>query len=245
MISQIAEAISAFFYSMDVIDEEEKGKSRYGIEIIISTIIGFSVIIISGILLSKTNLAIAYLICIVPIVIVFYNYDFIYGSNIVYGNDEYFKTIVFIGINIILHEMSHYLSMKLYGRKAGKIKIKFYLKIFPCVVTNTTDSYMLPNYRRAFIYYAGIMTNWIICGLVITFYIEEAYLLRAIVWMNIYNMIPFGGIKTDGYHIIVNTLLNVKDLKNRKSIISEIAKCAFILWAVISVYQSLSMIISN
>lgn len=32
MISQIAEAISAFFYSMDVIDEEEKGKSRYGIE---------------------------------------------------------------------------------------------------------------------------------------------------------------------------------------------------------------------
>ena len=37
MISQIAEAISAFFYSMDVIDEEEKGKSRYGIEIIIST----------------------------------------------------------------------------------------------------------------------------------------------------------------------------------------------------------------
>lgn len=27
MISQIAEAISAFFYSMDVIDEEEKGKS--------------------------------------------------------------------------------------------------------------------------------------------------------------------------------------------------------------------------
>lgn len=25
MISQIAEAISAFFYSMDVIDEEEKG----------------------------------------------------------------------------------------------------------------------------------------------------------------------------------------------------------------------------
>lgn len=67
MISQIAEAISAFFYSMDVIDEEEKGKSRYGIEIIISTIIGFSVIIISGILLSKTNLAIAYLICIVPI----------------------------------------------------------------------------------------------------------------------------------------------------------------------------------
>ena len=67
MIAQIAETVSAFFYSMDVIDEEEKGKSRYGIEIIISTIIGFSVIIISGILLSKTNLAIAYLICIVPI----------------------------------------------------------------------------------------------------------------------------------------------------------------------------------
>lgn len=32
MIAKIAETVSAFFYSMDVIDEEEKGKSRYGIE---------------------------------------------------------------------------------------------------------------------------------------------------------------------------------------------------------------------
>lgn len=28
MIAKIAETVSAFFYSMDVIDEEEKGKSR-------------------------------------------------------------------------------------------------------------------------------------------------------------------------------------------------------------------------
>ena len=55
MIAKIAETVSAFFYSMDVIDEEEKGKSRYGIEIIISTIIGFSVIIISGILLGHAD----------------------------------------------------------------------------------------------------------------------------------------------------------------------------------------------
>lgn len=34
MIAKIAETVSAFFNSMDVIDEEEKGKSRYGIEIL-------------------------------------------------------------------------------------------------------------------------------------------------------------------------------------------------------------------
>ena len=56
MIAKIAETVSAFFYSMDVIDEEEKGKSRFGIEIIISTIIGFSVIIISGILLGHADI---------------------------------------------------------------------------------------------------------------------------------------------------------------------------------------------
>ena len=67
MIAKIAETVSAFFYSMDVIDEEEKGKSRYGIEIIISTIIGFSVIIISGILLSKSKRSIGGTLVDLPI----------------------------------------------------------------------------------------------------------------------------------------------------------------------------------
>lgn len=175
---------------------------------------------------------------LISIINVFCNYYVIYNSEIRFGRLEYIESMIFVVLNVVLHEMAHYYVLKFYGRNVGKIRLKFYLKIFPCIVTNTSDSYMLPSYRRGFVYYAGIMINWIICGLILTFFPEKAFLLRCIVWMTIYNMIPFGGIKTDGYHIIVNTFLGVRDFKYKKNIISEIAKYAFLIFAVISFYQS-------
>lgn len=172
---------------------------------------------------------------------VFFNYGSIYSGNTHFTSVEYCKTFVFVLSNILIHEMAHYYVMRFYGRRAGKIKLKLYLKIFPCIVTNTSDSYMLPEYRRCFVYYAGIMLNWIICGIVLAFFPRYEYLLRCIVWMAIYNMIPFGGIKTDGYHIIVNTLLGIKDLKEKKNLISELAKYAFFVFAIIMFYQSFSI----
>ena len=67
MITQIAETMSTFFYRTKIIELEEKEKSRYGMEIIISTIIGFGVIIATGSILGHTETAVVYLLCIVPI----------------------------------------------------------------------------------------------------------------------------------------------------------------------------------
>lgn len=188
----------------------------------------------------KDNLLlVGILLSIMSMILVFYSYTKIYNANTQYGTAEYIESLVFVFLSIMLHELFHGLIMRFYGRKPGKIKIKFYFKIFPCVVTNTSDSYLLPNYRRGFVYYAGIMVNWITCGVVLVCFSEYAYLLRAIVWLTIYNMIPFGGIRTDGYHIIVNTILGVRDLKQGKNIISEVTKYAFIVFAVISFYQSI------
>lgn len=178
------------------------------------------------------------ILSLVSMIQTFFSYENIYNSKIVFRTSEYIQSTVFIIFSIILHEFSHYFVMRFYGRKAGKIKLKCYFKIFPCIVTNTSDSYMLPNYRRTFVYYAGIMMNWITCGVVITFFPEYEYVLRCLVWMAVYNMIPFGGIKTDGYHIIVNTLLGIRDFKEKRNLISEIAKYCFIIFALVSFYQS-------
>lgn len=190
-----------------------------------------------------TVLLVSILISLISMVVVFIEYQTIYSPYTLFSRKEYIESVAFIIFNIVLHELAHYLVMRFYGRKAGKVKLKFYFKIFPCIVTNTTDSYMLPRYRRAFVYYAGIMTNWIVCGIVLLFFPKYSFLLISIVWMAIYNMIPFGGIRTDGYHIIVNTLLNVRDLKGKKNAISEIAKYCFAAFAVVSICQSILIMI--
>lgn len=190
----------------------------------------------------KDNLVvIGIILSLISMVLVFINYNSIFGMDRDYTFVEYMYSMIFLVVNIIAHEMAHYYVMRFYGRRAGKAKIKFYLKVFPCIVTNTSDSYILPEYRRAFVYYAGIMVNWLICAFIIIFAPEHRYILRSVIWMIIYNMIPFGGIKTDGYHIIVNTVLGIRDLKKGKNVISEIAKYVFIIFAVISFYQSLSI----
>ena len=171
-------------------------------------------------------------------IIVFGQKNKIFALNTNITNVEYIQSVLFIVFNILLHEMAHYWMMRFYGRQAGKIKLKFYLRIFPCLIINTSDSYMVPRYRRGFVYYAGIMINWIICGIVLIFWPTYSFLLRSIVWMNIYNMIPFGGIKTDGYHIIVNTVLDIRELKGKKNLISEITKYVFIFFEIISFYWS-------
>lgn len=181
-------------------------------------------------------------ISIICLIFTFYNYDLIYNNKYRYTGELYLYSVIYLLIIIVVHEISHYLVLKLYGRQAGKIRFKLYYHVFPTITTDTTDSYMLPRYRRAFVYYAGIMSGWIICGVTLLLLPNYSYNLRVVVWMIIYNMIPFGGIKTDGYHIIINSFLNIKDLKNKKNIIAEITKYIFFVFAIISFIDSIARI---
>lgn len=66
-MTRIADTISTFFVERKIISEEERAASRYGIEILISTIVGFGIIILIGLICGKLDFAVVYLFTIIPI----------------------------------------------------------------------------------------------------------------------------------------------------------------------------------
>ena len=54
MISFLINSIALFLYKKKVIDDEELTVCQYGFEIIISTIISFLLVLLSGIILDET-----------------------------------------------------------------------------------------------------------------------------------------------------------------------------------------------
>lgn len=179
-------------------------------------------------------------VSIICMLIVLKNIELIYEAEKIKSVMLLVEIYIFTIINVILHEIAHSLMMIFYGRKPGKVRLKLYCKIFPCIVIDTSDSYMLLRYRKAFVYYAGIMVNWIVCGLFVSFFRQYVYLISALVWVDIYNMIPFGGVKTDGYRILMDCILNKKELINKKSKISKLLELVFWIMAIICTFKSWS-----
>lgn len=155
-------------------------------------------------------------------------YDDIYSLNLKKIETSYYNIIAFFIISIIIHEISHYLVLKSYGREPGKIKIKRY-KIFITIITDTTDSYLLPRYRRFFVYYAGVMSNIIELGIIYVFYSSYLYVLPIIFLGSIYNMMPLGGLNTDGYYILTNSILKINNFKYKKNFITKIFTYLFFI----------------
>lgn len=173
---------------------------------------------------------------------IFSKYENIYNANYKFTKKMYINSFIYLICSIIVHEMAHYFTMFLYGRRPGKIRLRRYY-IFLTIVTNTTDSYMLPWYRRAFVYYAGVMANLIMYALTLLIMPSASYLLRVVIWGIIYNLVPFGGLKTDGYHIFVNSILNVKDLKNKESCAGKITKYIFIIFSIATFIDSVMRVL--
>lgn len=157
----------------------------------------------------------------------------IFQYNILFDEYEYrFKTYIiavsYLILNIALHEIGHTLTLRLYGRKGGRIRFKFNF-IYPTFAVDTSDSYILPKHRRIFVYYAGIMVNILICFATYLFFSEYAYYLKSVIWLIIFNLLPIAGINTDGYHIFIFSLLNVRDYKYKKSMLFRVGKLLFII----------------
>ena len=180
------------------------------------------------------------ILSVICMLIVLKNIELVYEAEKIKSAILLIDIYLFTIFNIIIHECAHSCMMIFYGRRPGKLKFKFYCKIFPYIVIDTSDSYMLLRYRKAFVYYAGIMVNWIVCGSFTCFFLKYVYLISALVWVNIYNMIPFGGIKTDGYRILMDCILNKKELKSKKSRLSKILELAFWIMAIIYTFKSWS-----
>lgn len=99
MITRIADMISTFFCTKAIIKDSEKDKCRYGLEIMISTIIGFMVIILTGVIFGSTSIAVVYLLCIVPL----RTYTGGYHAN-TYLTCNIVFTLIFV-VNLFLYKL--------------------------------------------------------------------------------------------------------------------------------------------
>ena len=78
----------------------------------------------------------------------------IIDSNFIIAN-------IILFANIFIHELGHVLFLKLFY-KSGKIKIGFKIYfIYPAFYVDTSDSYLLPKYKRIAVYLAGNFMNCI------------------------------------------------------------------------------------
>lgn len=134
--------------------------------------------------------------------------------------------VIYLLVNLVLHEIGHRCVLKSFGRMPGGVKFKFSF-IFPTITVDTTDSYILPKFRRFMVYYAGVMVNIIICFITFIFFKDYNYCIISVLWFIIFNLIPIPWVNTDGYYILFVLLLNVNSFKKKKSIIMTIGKIAF------------------
>lgn len=141
--------------------------------------------------------------------------DIINNKNPVKKDSE-ILIFIFISINIIAHEIGHMLALLTWGYKPGKIKLKFYY-IFPLVSVDTSDIYIMPKHRGAFVCYAGIMVNIYICAIITFFFPEYNYINIPIFTLILFSLIPFSGVKTDGYNLFIKLLWGINDVKGKKS----------------------------
>lgn len=128
--------------------------------------------------------------------------------------------IAFMCLNLILHEGGHAVALIFLGQHPGKIRFKWYY-IFPLISVDTSDVYIMPKYRGMFVCYAGVMVNIYLCSLVMILRPELSYLLPPVYTLILFSLIPFSGVKTDGYNLFIRLILGVNDVKGRRSKLSK------------------------
>ncbi len=138
-------------------------------------------------------------------------------------NEMILFSLIFLLINIVTHEMSHAAFLKIWNRKVGKIGINFRF-IFPMITVDTSDSYLLPKFRRFCVYYAGVMINIFWCGLIWLFFPKLTFVIPQILMLILFCLFPLGGVRNDGYHILYSILLGRNNFQNKKTIFDTVGK---------------------
>lgn len=136
------------------------------------------------------------------------------------------EAILFLVVNLIVHEIGHAVTLKYFGKSRGKYRFKISF-IFPTICVDTSELYLLPKFEKICVCYAGIMNNIILCGMIIIFSPNYSYLIVCVVPLILFNLLPFGGVQTDGYHIFINIMLGIRNYKIKENIVSKILRYIF------------------
>lgn len=139
--------------------------------------------------------------------------------------DGNFLSFFILLINICVHEFGHNCALKLFGKKSAKYRFKI-KTLFPSIVCDTSEAYMLPDYEKCFVFYAGILVNIMCCFMLSLFgLIQECIPTLSFILFNIF---PLPWIETDGFNILYYVVLKKIRYRN-KSAFNRNFKIQFIL----------------
>lgn len=101
-------------------------------------------------------------------------------------------------INIPIHELGHILCLKLFYPKANvSVGFKFVF-IYPAFYVDTSDSYLLPKYKRIAVYLCGNFNNCVFLLISYLFFPKLLPYCYLVITNILINFIPI--IKSDGYY---------------------------------------------
>ncbi len=147
-------------------------------------------------------------------------------------------SFLFLISNVVLHEIGHATFLKIWQRKVGKIKLNFRY-VFPMITVDTSDSYLIPKFRRCCVSYAGVMVNIYTCYIVYVCFNNFSFVIPQVLTMITFCIIPIGGLRNDGYHILFSTILNINSTGKKRSYIDYIGGIVIYTFVIYSLYHKL------
>lgn len=109
---------------------------------------------------------------------------------------------IILVLNIFLHELGHMIFLKSFYRD-GRIKLGFKLFfIYPAFYVDTSDSYLLPKYKKISVYLAGNFFNSIYILFCMIFIPEINKYNYIVISTILINFLPI--VKSDGYYALIS-----------------------------------------
>lgn len=173
----------------------------------------------------KDTLIFTIIVLSVPILIIMLNqaFSFSFNGTIISG--------LILILNVIIHEFGHSTALLLFGKKVANYKFKFKW-IFPSIVCDTSEAYMLPNYEKIIVFYSGVLFNIISCMILWRLnYLQECMPTLGFI---IFNLIPIPFLETDGYNILYYGILRKYKYRNLSK--SKWYKLFYVLSIVIFIF---------
>lgn len=139
------------------------------------------------------------------------------------------EAVCYVGISIILHELSHSVAYYHYTGKMPKLELRF-LRIFPAIGVSTSLAFLCTPLQRFIIFYAGLFTNILLNQ--ILFISGYALYTVPMIFFILFNMLPVGYLKTDGFNILFISVLKNYHFLNKKHPYNRFFKYVIYIMAV-------------